>query len=110
MKIPIERCNRLLDSNLSLIPIGEQKKPSILWKKHQTEIISKEEFSKHYDSAKGIGIITGFNNLEVIDVDLKVLSSLKEQQDFWNELISFCQDNIDDFDKKFVIYKTVNKG
>ena len=110
MKIPIERCNRLLDSNLSLIPIGEQKKPSILWKKHQSEIISKDEFSKHYDSAKGIGIITGFNNLEVIDVDLKVLSSLKEQQDFWNELISFCKDNIDDFDKKFVIYKTVNKG
>lgn len=110
MKIPIERCNRLLDSNLSLIPIGDQKKPSILWKKYQSEIITKEEFSKHYDSAKGIGIITGFNNLEVIDVDLKVLSSLKEQQDFWNELISFCKDNIDDFDKKFVIYKTVNKG
>jgi len=110
MKITIERCNRLLDSNLSLIPIGNAKKPSIYWTKHQTEIISKEEFSKHYEAAKGIGIITGYNNIEVIDVDLKVLSSLKEQQDFWNELISFCKDNIDDFDKKFVIYKTVNKG
>jgi hypothetical protein len=110
MKIPIERCNRLLDSNLSLIPIGEQKKPSILWKKYQSEIITKEEFSKHYYNAKGIGIITGFNNLEVIDVDLKVLSSLKEQQEFWNELLAFCKDNIDDFEKKFVIYKTINKG
>ena len=82
MKIPIERCNRLLDSNLSLIPIGEQKKPSILWKKHQSEIITKDEFSKHYDTAKGIGIITGFNNLEVIDVpvsqeDLNQFGSLK---------------------------------
>lgn len=82
MKIPIERCNRLLDSNLSLIPIGDAKKPSILWTKHQTEIISKEEFSKHYEAAKGIGIITGYNNIEVIDVDLKVLSSLKRTTRF----------------------------
>ncbi|WP_212634852.1 hypothetical protein, partial [Salmonella enterica] len=57
-----------------------------------------------------VGIVTGFNGLEVIDIDLKVLPSLKEQQDFWNEYISFLSDNIDDFDNKFCIYKTVNNG
>ena len=33
----------------------------------QKQIISKEEFSKHYEAAKGIGIITGYNNIEVIE-------------------------------------------
>jgi len=38
------------------------------------------------------------------------LGSLKEQQDFWNEYLSFLKDNIDEFENKFVIYKTVNNG
>lgn len=110
MKQSIERLNRLLDSNLSIIPIGDNKKPTIAWKKYQTEKITKDLLIDNYQSAKGFGIITGYNNLEVIDIDCKVLSSLKEQNDFWNEFLSFLKDNIDDFDKKFVIYKTINKG
>lgn len=110
MKQSIERLNRLLDSNLSIIPIGDNKKPTIAWKQYQTEKITKDTLIDNYQSAKGFGIITGYNNLEVIDIDCKVLSSLKEQQDFWNEFLSFLKDNIDDFDKKFVIYKTINKG
>jgi len=110
MKQSIERLNRLLDSNLSIIPIGDNKKPTIAWKQYQTEKITKDLLIDNYQSAKGFGIITGFNNLEVIDIDCKVLSSLKEQNDFWNEFLNFLKDNIDDFDKKFVIYKTINKG
>lgn len=110
MKQSIERLNRLLDSNLSIIPIGDNKKPTIAWKQYQTEKITKDLLIDNYQSAKGFGIITGYNNLEVIDIDCKVLSSLKEQQDFWNEFLSFLKDNIDDFEKKFVIYKTINKG
>lgn len=110
MKQSIERLNRLLDSNLSIIPIGDNKKPTIAWKKYQTEKITKDLLIDNYQSAKGFGIITGYNNLEVIDIDCKVLSSLKEQNDFWNEFLSFLKDNIDDFEKKFVIYKTINKG
>lgn len=110
MKQSIERLNRLLDSNLSIIPIGDNKKPTIAWKQYQTEKITKDLLIDNYQSAKGFGIITGYNNLEVIDIDCKVLSSLKEQNDFWNEFLSFLKDNIDDFDKKFVIYKTINKG
>jgi len=55
-------------------------------------------------------LVTGFSGVEVIDVDLKVFSTLQEQNDFWSELLSFLKDNIDDFDKKFVIYKTKNQG
>lgn len=110
--ISLERSRQLIDFNLSLIPIGDNKMPWIKWKQHQTEIVDKDKFSEYYhnEKTKGIGIVTGYNNLEVIDVDLKVLSSLKDQQDFWNEYINFLKDNIDMFDDKFVIYKTINNG
>jgi len=110
MKTPIERLNKLLDCNLSIIPIDQAKRPIIAWKKYQTELITKDELLKHYDKAYSFGIATGFNNVEVIDIDLKILDSPKEQQDFINEFLAFCRDNIDDFDKKFVIYKTINQG
>ena len=103
---------RLIDSDLSIITIGDSKIPNFQWKASQEKKISKEDFEKYYnlETTKGFGIVTGYNNLEVIDIDLKVLKSLKEQQDFWSEYISFLKDNIDDFDNKFVIYKTINNG
>lgn len=110
--ITINRARQLIDCNLSLIPIGENKTPWIKWKEYQTKIVTKDKFTEYYhnEKTKGIGIVTGYNNLEVIDIDLKILPSLKEQQDFWNEYISFLKDNINDFDDKFVIYKTINNG
>ena len=112
MKIELSRLNKLLDSNLSIITIGDSKIPNIKWKQHQTVAPTKEEFHKYYNlvTTKGFGIVTGYNNLEVIDIDLKILPSLKLQQDFWNEYLGFLKDNIDDFEEKFVIYKTVNNG
>ena len=59
---------------------------------------------------KGIGIVTGFEHLEVIDVDLKVFSTPKEMQDFWTEYIETLRENIYDFNNKFVIYKTKSGG
>lgn len=102
----------LLDSDISIIPVGENKVPFTSWKNYQTEKISKEKIEEYYhnDKVKAFGICTGYSNIECVDIDLKVLKSLKEQNDFWNELLSFLQDNIDDFDNKFVIYKTVNNG
>lgn len=124
MKPDIGKCNLLLDSGFSLVCVGENKVPNFAWKHLQTKPYTKDKFLTDYsysggniksngDEIKptsGIGIITGYNNLEVVDIDLKVLGSLKEQQDFWNEYLSFLKDNIDDFDDKFVIYKTVNNG
>lgn len=110
--ITVDRARQLIDCNLSLIPIGENKTPWVKWKEYQTNIVTKDKFTEYYqnEKTKGIGIVTGYNNLEVIDIDLKILPSLKEQQDFWNEYISFLKDNINDFEDKFVIYKTVNNG
>jgi len=123
-KTDLGKCKKMLDSGLSLVTIGNNKIPNFPWKKLQTEAHSKESFEKDYlypggifrkdqteiPATSGIGIITGFTGIEVFDIDLKILPSLKEQQDFWNEYVSFLKDNIDEFDSKFVIYKTVNNG
>jgi len=119
--ISIGYSRKLIDHGLSLITIGEDKIPNYPWKKSQTIAISKDTFETQYNhqtdttyeykgetkvlkATKGIGIVTGYNGLEVIDIDLKVLKSLKEQQDFWSEYLGFLKDNIDMFDDKFVIY------
>lgn len=115
--ITLDRCYKLLDSGFSLITAAADKKPNMAtWKKYQTEKISKNEFREAYQNitttkpTEIVGIITGFNNIEVIDVDLKVFKTLQEQEFFWNELLDYIKANIDDFDKKFVVYKTKNKG
>ena len=120
----LERCYRLLDSGYSLITVGNNKMPNYSWKQCQTIPLSKDKFKLQYDykggiikkdgtemqATNGVGIVTGYDNLEVIDIDLKVFTSLEEQNNFWNELLSFIKANIDDFELKFVIYKTKNQG
>src|SRR5690606_19669227 len=71
-----------------------------------------EEFTKHFqhEKTKGIGIVTGFEDLEVIDIDLKVLSTAEEQREFWDEYYHLLKDNILDFEDKVAVYKTKNAG
>ena len=99
---------KLADCNFSVIPVDENKCPIGSWKKYQTSARSKEEIDEL--NSPLYGLITGYNNLEVIDVDLKVFSTLQEQTNYWNEYLLFLKDNIDDFDLKFVIYKTKRQG
>jgi hypothetical protein len=99
---------KLVDNGFSIIPVDENKTPLGAWKKYQTEARTKDEIDLL--TSPLYGLITGYNDLEVIDIDLKVFSTLQEQNDFWNEYLSFLKDNIDDFDKKFSIYKTKNQG
>lgn len=112
MKTEISRCLKLLQDGFSLITVGENKIPNILWKKYQTEPMDADTFSNLYmlPTTNGVGIVTGYDNLEVIDIDLKVFTSTCERQNFWNELMSFIKDNISDFEHKFVIVKTKNAG
>lgn len=122
--ISLDKCNRLLDEGFSLLTVGENKVPNFTWGKNQDVALSKEDFKKRYEYKGGIqkkdgsqlppttnvGIITGFDYLECIDVDLKVFSTAKERLDFWNEYLSYLKDSILDFDDKFVIYKTQSNG
>jgi hypothetical protein len=110
--ITLSQANKLLDRGYSLITVDGNKVPNYPWKNQQTIAITKEQLDKQYNTqtTKYLGYVTGFNDIEVIDIDLKIFSSLNEQQEFWNEYLSFLKDNIDEFDKKFVIYKTMKQG
>jgi hypothetical protein len=114
--------------NFSVITVGENKIPNFSWTKQQTAKLSVKELSERleYKGGKkwtdkdgviheikpttGFGLVTGFEDLEVIDIDLKVFSTAKEQKEFWTEFLQNLQDNILDFEEKFVIYKTKNAG
>jgi len=110
--IELKKCHRLLDEGFSLITVSSDKIPNIKWKQYQDQPISKEGFDKIYNlpTTDNIGIVTGFKDLECVDIDLKVFSTAKEKVEFWDEYLSFLKDNIFDFDEKFVIYKTKNSG
>lgn len=123
-KLELTKCFRLIDDGFSLITVGENKKPNFSWKRSQTIPMSKNDFEKQYyydggiikkdgeemQKTHNVGIVTGYNGLVAIDIDLKVLKSAKEQLDFWNEYIQFLEDNILDFHEKVVIVKTQSNG
>jgi hypothetical protein len=96
----------------SMITVGDNKMPNFPWKVCQSEKLTEDQFLKQLktETTKGIGIVTGFEHLEVIDIDLKVFSTTKEMTDFWNEYLSTLKELIYDFDNKFVVYKTKSGG
>ena len=122
--IAINKCLKLLDDGFSLITVSNDKVPNYSWTPCQTKPLSKEQFEKQYNYKGGyvtkaghemratehVGIVTGYDYLEAVDIDLKVLSTAKEQVEWWNEYISFLEDNILDFREKFVVAKTRNSG
>lgn len=110
MNVTLGRAINLLNAGFSVMPISEGKRPLIKWKEYQSKKITVQELQGYESKAKGFGIITGFFDVECIDVDLKVFPSVQDGKVFWEELVNFFSDHIDDFDKKFVIYKTVNSG
>jgi len=122
--ISLQKCFRLLDDGFSLLTVGQNKQPNYSWKNCQTKALDKATFEKQYNYKGGyikkdgtemqptenIGIATGFDYLEGVDIDLKVFSTSKEQHTFWDEFYSFLKDNIYDFEDKFVVAKTKNAG
>jgi hypothetical protein len=123
--ISIEKCKKLMyQDGYSLITVSKNKVPNFSWKDYQSKILDEREFEKRYNYKGGIikkdgqelpptdnvGIVTGFNGVECIDVDLKVLGSASEKLAFWNEYIGLLKDNILDFEQKFVVAKTMNEG
>ena len=108
----------------SIITVSDNKVPNFPWKKYQSEKIDSKTFIKNYEYKGGIikkdghelpktdnfGIVTGFEDLECLDIDLKVFSTAPEQREFWDEFLQNLKDNILDFEDKFVIYKTKNAG
>jgi len=109
----LHEINKLINKGFSLITADKTKRPLGSWKDAQTNATDVETFKNQFLSkgSEGVcGIVTGFNDLEVMDVDLKVFSTAQEKKEWFGEYISFLKDNILDFNDKFVIYKTKNEG
>lgn len=96
----------------SVITIGKDKIPNHVWKECQSEKLTEEQFliNLRKPSTEGIGIVTGFESLEVIDVDTKVFSTQLEKDQFWKEYYQTLKDNILDFESKFSVYVTKSGG
>ena len=99
---------KLSSLGYSIIPCDEEKVPIGKWKPYQTSKRSSDEIEL-LNSPK-YGLVTGFNDLEVIDIDLKVLSTVTEKNEWWAEYLAFLSDNIIDFLDKVVIAKTQRGG
>lgn len=101
----------LLD-HFSIITVGKNKIPNFPWKPQQTEKLSREQlfYQLRHNTTQGLGIVTGFGNLEVIDIDTKILRSEDEKKRFENHFFAFVRDNFEDFDDKISIYRTVSGG
>ena len=111
-KLPLSKLCKMLADGYSIITIGDKKQPNFKWKSLQTTPLTKDELTQRYNapSTLGQGYCTGYNNIEVIDVDLKIFDSLSKQQEIWAEYLGLLRDHISDFDQKFVIYKTISNG
>lgn len=105
----LEKVRKFYDY-FSLIAVNDNKKPNHLWKSCQTEKMPWHELENELSKVSNFGIVTGFEDLECIDIDLKVFSTAKEQKEFFDEYIGYLKDNILDFEKKIVVYKTKNAG
>ena len=98
--------------HFSVITIGDNKVPNFKWKEQQQKKLTEDNLTEllRKDTTKGIGIVTGFEFLECIDVDTKVFSTQTEMTDFWNEYYTTLKDSIINFDDKFVVYQTKSGG
>ena len=98
--------------HFSVITIGSEKIPNFPWKEQQENKLNQEDFLKRFrsGSTQGIGLVTGFEHLECIDVDTKVFSTQHEMEEFWQEYYQTLRDNIVNFDHKFSVYQTKSGG
>lgn len=68
----IETATRYHSLGYNVVPVSQGKVPTVEWKKWQTERQTKEEVEAIFkNNPWGIAIITGFNDIEVIDIDVK---------------------------------------
>jgi len=99
---------KLASIGFSIIPVDYKKRPIGKWQDYQSKHRTSDEVEQL--NSPLYGLVTGYNDIECIDVDLKVIIGFKEQKEWFDEYISFLSDNIEDFLEKVVIAKTKNAG
>jgi len=98
---------KLISKGFSVLPCDENKKPL---ERGWTKAANKTREDVDKINPYYWGCRAGVNDIECIDVDLKVFSSLQDRKDWWSEYLNFLSDNIENFLNKVVIAKTKNGG
>jgi hypothetical protein len=102
-----EYAKKLASLGFSLIPCRDDKSPvETKWQIKPTKTVDEIELL----NPERWGCRCGYNDVECIDVDLKVLTSLPERKQWFDEYLNFLCDNIENFLQKVVIAKTVKGG
>jgi hypothetical protein len=78
-KPDLNLCFKLIENGFSLLTTKDDKLPNIKWKEYPEKAPNIDTFENFYNlpTTKSVGIITGFNNLEVID-KMKSIGSWKD--------------------------------
>lgn len=105
-KITRQMAGRYIGQNLSIIPAKRDKTPALgSWRPYQSKQMTQQEIYKNFP-AEAVAIITGYMNLEVIDVDIKH----DKTGNLWPELWSLINDNLPDIAPGLVIASTQSGG
>jgi hypothetical protein len=109
--IKLDQGKLLLSAGYSLLVAGENKIPSHPWAELQKTQWTTPELERaiQIPDIWRYGYCTGFNDVFVIDIDLKVLP-IERRAPFFNEFMSFARDSIMGFDDRVSIHRTVNQG
>lgn len=102
-----------LTEDFSVIPVNSDKIPTVkTWTPYQTQKMSRGQLKdiSLKTNPSDVAIITGYDNLQCIDVDTKILDDEKEKDLFVDKFFSLLRDHIEDFDNKIAVYRTRSGG
>lgn len=109
--IKSDRAKALLGAGYSVIVVDEAKRPVHLWKECMTKAATEAQLEKWCADPKAyrLGYPCGYGKMFCVDIDLKVLP-MEMRAAMWEEFIAFVRENIDGFDRKVSVHKTMNFG
>lgn len=102
-----------LTKDFSVIPVNPDKIPTVkTWTPYQTQKMSRGQLKdiSLKTNPSDVAIITGYENLQCIDVDTKIMDNEQEKVQFADSFFSLLRDHIPDFDNKIAVYRTRSGG
>jgi hypothetical protein len=108
--------NQLVDNGFLVMPIKTNTEGTdhIFPKRDydNLEVVGNDIINKQHQDERVVGfsLITGFNGLEVVDIDSKILPTKKERDEFLKEYFTLLDSHIDDFYKKVCIVRSQSGG
>lgn len=106
MSKQIETVTKYIAQNLSIIPLGADKRPTIPWKTFQGKCMTEAQINRYFSQdVAGVGLVCGevSGNLEAIDVDVKYSLDKKLFSDYKSRIPP-------ELFNKLVIQSTLNGG